>query len=247
MNLEQTLQNLGYDRYEAKLYLSALQLGEGTVSELAHHANIPRTTAAEVLESMQHKGMVSSYSKQTHKYWLAEDPQRLFAGFKRSEEEFQRALPELTKLRGTGTQDKPQVKVYSGVEEMKLILDDVIETKHNILALISWDDWVGFFGEEFIEEFIRRRYQHFLKIRVISPRTESAGRLKKQDTQQMRQMRFLPENIQLMRTTNFIYGDKIAIISLSKKEPTGVVIRDTDIAYANSLYFENLWQHSADT
>jgi HTH-type transcriptional regulator, sugar sensing transcriptional regulator len=246
MNKQQLLEKLGYHPYEASIYLAALELGEATVSELAHKTEMPRTSVQEVLMQMQKKGMISSYTKQTHKYWLAENPEKLLAGLKENEETFRNMIPELQALRPTGSDDKPQVRVYTGVNEIKLIMDDIIETKHHMLALISWDDWTNFFGQEYIRDFIERRYKHFLKIKVITPRTPLAFELKKKDQEQLRQTRFLPDSIDLKRISNFIYGNKIAIISLNKKEPTGILIEDPAVVYGNTLYFENLWSHSSD-
>jgi hypothetical protein len=114
------------------------------------------------------------------------------------------------------------------------------------LALISWDDWIGFFGREYIEDFIERRFKRFLKIKIITPRTTLAEKLKDKDEQQLRQTRFLSPNLQLRQITNFIYDNKIAIISLNKKEPTGILVEDENVVYANTLYFENLWNHSTN-
>ena len=245
MNKQQLLEKLGFHPYEASIYLAALELGEATVSELAHKTEMPRTSVQEVLAQMHKKGMMASYAKHTHKYWVAENPEKLLAGLKENEEAFKTMIPELQSLRPQGAYE-PIVKVYSGVSEIKLILDDIIETKHHILALISWDDWTNFFGQDYIHDFIERRFKHFLKIRVITPRTGLAEELKESDQSQLRQTRFLPDKVNLHRITNFIYGDKIAIIALNKKEPTGILIQDPDVVYGNTLYFENLWLHSSD-
>lgn len=245
MNRQQLLEKLGYHPYEASIYLAALELGEATVSDLAHKTEMPRTSVQEVLINMQKKGMVSSYSKQTHKYWVAANPEKLLTSLQENEEVLKSLIPDLQTLRPQNFA-KPQVKVYSGVKEIKVIMDDIIETKHHILALISWDDWIGFFGQEYISDFIERRYRHFLKIKIITPRTALSQKLKMNDEKQLRLTRFLPEKIDLKRITNFIYGNKIAIISLNKQEPTGILIEDADVSYGNTLYFENLWQNSED-
>jgi HTH-type transcriptional regulator, sugar sensing transcriptional regulator len=240
MNRQQLLEKLGFHPYEVSIYLAALELGEATVSDLAHKTEMPRTSVQEVLINMQKRGMVSSYSRQNHKFWIAENPEKLFVALKENEEAFKNILPELQALR-PHSEGKPQVKVYSGVKEIKLIMDDMINTKHHILALISWDDWVEFFGKDYIEDYIERRRTHFLKIRIITPRTPLTEKLKSIDEKELRQTRFLSGDINLKRINNFIYGDKIAIISLNKKEPTGILIEDSDVVYGNTLYFENLW------
>ena len=245
MTLQAVLEKIGFHPYEASLYLAALELGESTVSELAHKSDMPRTSVQEVLGNMQKKGLVTSYSKQAHKYWAAEHPDKILAAYRENEEAFRSVLPQLQKLTGEAT-DKPGVKVYSGVREIKLIMDDIIETKHHIQALVSWDDWIQFFGEEYIKDFIKRRYSHFLQIKIITPRTKMAVDLKKTDMQELRQTKFLPDSVNIQRLTNFIYGNKIAIISLNKKEPTGIVIEDPDVVVGNQLYFGHLWNHSSD-
>lgn len=245
MNLHALLEKLGLHPYEASIYLAALELGEATVSELAHKTETPRTSVQEVVVNMQKKGLLSSYTRQTHKYWVAEDPNKLLKALQENQAALQTAMPELQGLRIKNDQ-RPQVKVYSGVKEIKNIMDDILDTQHHISALISWDDWIEFFGDEYVSDFIKRRYTKFLKIKILTPRTKLADRLKVKDGQELRHTRFLPENISLKRISNFIYGDKIAIISMNKKEPKGVLIDDADVVYANTLYFENLWQHSSD-
>ncbi len=245
MNPQQLLEKLGYHPHEAQVYLAALELGEATVSELAHRADMARTTVAEVVEHLQKKGLLLPYYKKLRKYWVAENPEKLLANLRADEQTFEGLLPELVAMR-KGSNNKPSVQVFAGVAEIKRIMDDIIESRHHIEALISWDDWMEFFGPDYIFDFIKTRHSRFLKIKMIAPRTATSQTLKQSDEQELRQTRFLPAGYNLRRVSNFIYGDKVAIISLNKREPTGVVIDDADTAYANKLYFENLWQHSQD-
>ena len=243
MNPQALLEKLGYTPHEVKIYLAALELGDATVTELAHKAEFPRTTVQEVIEHMQKKGLLKPFIKKQHKYWVAENPERLLANLKANEESFTDLLPELMSLRRNPS-NKPQMVLYTGLSEIKNIMDDIIESKHHVSTLISLDDWYNFFGSEYTQDFIKRRHTHFLKMRMITPKSEKAIELKKNDDRELRHIRFLPEGIDLRRITNFIYGDKFAIISFNKKEPTGIIINDPDLTHGNRLYFENLWLHS---
>jgi hypothetical protein len=111
---------------------------------------------------------------------------------------------------------------------------------------VSWDDFAVYFGDDFISDFIERRYRHYLKIRLITPQTALAKVLKQRDTKELRHTRFLPDYIALRRVSNFIYGNKLAIISMNKHEPVGIVIEDPDVVHAMSIYFESLWLHCFD-
>jgi|SRR3989344_1951888 len=245
MNVLQVLEKLGYHPHEAQIYLAALELGEATVTELAHHAEMARTTTQEVVEHLQKKGLLIPYLKKLRRYWVAQNPEKLLANLKANEQAFEGLLPELV-ARRKGSGNTPSVQIFSGLTEIKQIMDDIIESKHHIVALISMDDWFKFLGMDYTQDFIDRRRSHFLKIRMISPDSDTARRLKKNDEQELRHLKFLPSGMNLRGITNFIYGDKTAIISFNRREPTGILIHDADIAYANLLYFENLWRHSAE-
>jgi hypothetical protein len=145
------------------------------------------------------------------------------------------------------TMVKPKLRVYSGVSEIKMIMDDIIESKRNILGLVSEDDFRDFMGEAYMNEYVKRRIKTFLRVRLIAPRgSERAMMLKQKDSSDLRHIRFLPEHLNLRRISNFIYGDKVAIISLSQKEPIGIILEDPDFAAAMGAYFESLWHHSSE-
>ncbi|MCC2631208.1 MAG: hypothetical protein K0S38_1017, partial [Candidatus Paceibacter sp.] len=84
---------------------------------------------------------------------------------------------------------------------------------------------------------------HFLKIRLLTTRTTLSRELKKNDDQELRTTCFLSNDSQI-RTSNFFYGNKVAIISLNKKLPVGSIIEDQDIHDTMSVLFEALWQKS---
>ena len=140
---------------------------------------------------------------------------------------------------------KPQIRVFMGLEEVKTMFDDMIESQHHIMAVVSWDDFKDVFGTDFVEDLIERRYTHFLRMRLITPRSDSAKLLKLQDEKQLRQTRFLPQGIELHRTSTFIYADKVSLISLNRKQPTAILIQDPDVVHGQTIYFESLWEHGS--
>ena len=245
MQIQNALQQVGYSPQEIKIYLALLKMGETNIADLSHQAQIPRSSAKELLEGMHAKGLTNYYIKHGRHYWIAENPEKLVAILEERLAAFRSILPSLEAMKSV-TWDKPRVLLYTGAQEIKLIMDDIIETKHHILALVSWDDWLESLGREYLDDFIERRYSHFLKIRFITPRTDLALSLKQTDAEELRHTRFLPPDIELRRTSNFIYGTKVAIISMNKKEPTGIVIEDSDVVHAMTIYFESLWLHCGE-
>lgn len=246
MHIQTVLQQLGYPAGQVKIYLASLKVGESTIADLAEQVGMPRTTVTELLADLHKHGLMNYYIKRSRKVWVAENPDKLLITLKEREAALQTILPVLHGMRRESGSSKPNIRYYAGIEEVKNIFDDIIETKHHMLALVSWDDFKAFFGDEFVSDFIERRHAHFLKIRLITPKTDLAVLLKQQDGAEMRQTRFLPEHIALRRVSNFIYNGKVATISLNRKEPMGIIIEDPDVVHAQTIYFESLWHHSTE-
>ncbi|MDR3643258.1 MAG: hypothetical protein P4L74_06575 [Candidatus Doudnabacteria bacterium] len=243
MQTQTVIEQLGYSKSQAKIYLASLRLGEAIVSEIAERVAMPRTTVEELILGMNKQGLMNYYVKRGRKYWVAEKPGRLLEILKGRESAFVEILPQLEQL-GKKNGNKPSVHYYSGFEEIKNIFDDIIETKHHVKALLCWEDLQENMGRQFMSDFAERRCKHFLKIQVISPNTRAAAAMKARDTEESRQTRFLPADVPLQNISNFIYGAKVAIISFNRRKSTGVVIEDPVVARAQTIYFDNLWQHS---
>ncbi|KKW12806.1 MAG: Transcriptional regulator TrmB [Parcubacteria group bacterium GW2011_GWA2_49_9] len=219
MHLSKVIEKFGYSKNEVRVYLAALSRGESMVSDLSALLKLPRSRVQLIVEKLQKDGLMNVAAQRRYKYWVAENPERLLIGLKEKEAALKAVMPELSVLRREGGA-KPTVKVFRGVEEIKLIYEDILATKHPILAIIAWDRWVELFGEEYLSDFTKRRIAHFLRLRLLVAKSAKGLVVQKGDARTLRVTRFLPGSVPVS-TTNFIYGNKIAIISLNKKEPTG--------------------------
>ncbi len=242
MHLRAVIEQLGYSPHEVAVYLAALELGGSTVTEIAAKAKLPRTTVNLVIRSLQKKGLMNAFLKQRRQIWAAENPEKLVIALKESEAALKIVLPELQSLRhDTGV--KPTVRTYGGAQEIRQIMNDILESKHHISAMLAWDDWTNLLGASYLEDFIETRYRHYLRIRLLTPKSKAAVALKQKDNQELRITQFLPETISITNA-NFIYANKVAIISLNKKRPVGILIEDADIHHTMEVLFEGLWRQS---
>ncbi len=245
MNVRTLIEQLGYSPHEATVYLAALELGSSTETEIAERAKLARTTVASVIESLQKKGLMSAYLKGRRKIWAAENPERFMAVIHTRQAILKTLLPELQSMRRSAV-PPPIMRAFSGVEGIRQIMDDIIETKNHVFAVISWDDWVGLLGKPFLDEFIKTRKEHYLSIRLLTPKTKMSLELKDRDAGDMRVTQFLPGGV-TVANTNFIYGNRTAIISVKSKSATGVLIEDEDIHHTMEIFFESLWLRSGGT
>ena len=242
MHLRNVIEQLGYSPHEVTVYLAALELGGSTATEIAEKAHLPRTTAKLIIDSLHKRGLMNAYLQRRRKVWAAENPEKLLIDLHENEAALKLILPELQSLRhDTGV--KPTVRAYSGSQEIKQIMNDMLETKHHISAIMSWDDWVRTLGKNYIDDFIESRTRRYLRMRLLTTKTKTSVALKNDDGKDMRTTQFLQDSLGI-NNANFIYGNKVAIISLNTKRPVGILIEDQDIHHTMEVLFESLWHQS---
>lgn len=225
------------------MYVTSLNLGDATISEIAQSAKIPRTSVQVIVQELAKKDLMNFFVKRRRKYWVSESPEKLLIGLKEKETALKEVMPDLQALRyNTGV--RPTVKFYNGTEGIRLILSDVIESKHHILSLTSMEDAMRLLSDDF-RDFIERRRNNHLRVRFLTNRSPITEDLKKRDSEELRHTRFLPSGFEL-KNANFIYGDKVAIISLNKKLPVGIIVEDNAIASTQTALFEAAWSGSLE-
>ncbi len=241
MNIQKVIEQLGYKRKEAEFYLAALQLGEAKISDLAEKLKMPRTSALMIAEKLQKDGLINYYVKRYNKYWVAENPNKLLLKLREVEEKLKEILPALKAMELKTALGKPTVKVYVGAQEIQLIFADIILAKNNFRAIIAWDDLTRILGAKFITNFIDTQNKHFLKLRLLTPVGNTGRLLKEADSKESRETRFLSRHTKSLNTATFIYGNKVAIVSLNETLSTGFLIEDIDVHNTITVFFEELW------
>src|SRR3989338_7780452 len=84
--LPAALRTLGFSEKEATVYVALLELGHGTVTEIARKAGINRTTGYDILDSLANKGVVNVSGKEPKQEYAAEPPESVIEYLKREAE-----------------------------------------------------------------------------------------------------------------------------------------------------------------
>ena len=114
----------------------------------------------------------------------------------------------------------------------------------HIRAIVPWESWSSLLGQSYLNDFINLRVRHFLNIKMLVPKTENTLKLRERDSKELRQTKFLPDNI-IVEDALFIFNDNVAIITLNERQPTGVVIEDSATTRMMSVFFEDLWERGS--
>jgi sugar-specific transcriptional regulator TrmB len=71
------LETLGLNKNQSNTYLSLLELGKGTVVEIARYSGVNRTTVYDNLESLRKKELITVGIEYGKRYFYAESPESL--------------------------------------------------------------------------------------------------------------------------------------------------------------------------
>ena len=71
------LNELGLEEEETKIYLAALELGQGNMKDLAYKANVKRTSAYNYVENLIKKRLLVSGKKKKRTVYSAVHPNQL--------------------------------------------------------------------------------------------------------------------------------------------------------------------------
>ena len=72
-----TLQSIGLSDKETRVYMALLELGKGTVSQIARKSHINRTTTYDILASLGEMDIISISGKQPKQEYVAEQPEKI--------------------------------------------------------------------------------------------------------------------------------------------------------------------------
>lgn len=238
------LTNLGFSDKEASVYLALLELGPSTTTEISRKAKINRTTGYDILESLASEGLVNTLGKTKIQKFVAENPDKVIVflenKIKKGEERLKQAynlLPELFSI--YNVEEKPKVKYYDGVDNIKEIFEDTLTAKNEIIGYAVGADAFEAVGENYLRDYFKRRIEKNIKVRVIAPDDPDTLKVTEHDKDELRESYIVPRDKFYFTTETNIYNNKILIMSW--KEKFAVLIESKEIADAQKKVFELAW------
>jgi HTH-type transcriptional regulator, sugar sensing transcriptional regulator len=241
---ETTLQKIGLPKNEAKVYVSLLKLESASVGQITKISGIHRRNVYDVLERLVNKGLVSYVTKEKVKYFEAADPYFLLSILEREKEKLKNnkndlspLLSELLQIKKVSSSKDSLVVIYKGVNGIKTVLEDVLNSKKENLVLGAHRPPEVM--RNYLERFHERRAKLAVKEKLLFNKND-AKRAKKLSQHSFTKVKFLPKKSNGQTAIN-IYGDKVAILMWS--DPVGILIKNADVAKTFREYFKLLWKN----
>lgn len=246
MQYDSPLTTLGLTSREARVYTSLLEVGPTSVRKVASFTKLNRGVVYETIKELVSKGLVGYHKKGERRKYFAEPPEKLKHLLKAKEQDLLRAkqvadnvIPQLMAL-DHHQFGAPKVKFYEDDEGIVTILRDVLNTA----AELNPKEYFVYSSRP-LRQYLYRQFPNFTRRRVkkdICVKVIAIGKGGDPITKAERKYLNQPRN-ERFSSYNIIYGDKVAMISVSADEtPYGVIIEEPGVAAMQKYLFEQLWQ-----
>ncbi|PIQ68981.1 MAG: hypothetical protein COV91_01125 [Candidatus Taylorbacteria bacterium CG11_big_fil_rev_8_21_14_0_20_46_11] len=238
MQIKTVLKQLGLNDRHATIYLACLELGSASIQKISAKSGFARSTCEAVLQSLQKKGYITTFKKKNTRYFSPEDPKKLIGEAKDKVSLLEKSLPEFSALYFKGG-EAPSARVYEGEKAVNLVFMEILDEAKELLAFGSVDELTAVFPNYFTE-FTKNRIERTIPLKLILRNTPLAQERQELGPQELREVRITPDEERPYAGLVYIWGNKIAMVSL-KKEITAFVIESEDLSHIQKAMFFRIW------
>ncbi len=245
LTIQRLLRDLGFSPAEAETYWALLNLETVSIRKVAEFSGINRGTTYEAIKSLLTAGLVHARKSGEREYFSAESPEKVYdlirerrKNLMETQRQAQRLIPELL-ARKARPQGSPLVRYYEDDEGIVTILKDVLQT----CAQLEKPEY-RIYSSRPLRQYLYRKFPQFTERRIQEGITVKAIAIGQGgEPAGMAERKWLEEPAgNEVSSYMFIYGDKVAHISISDDlTPYGVVIEERGMAAMQRLIFEQVW------
>jgi sugar-specific transcriptional regulator TrmB len=240
-DLIHSLIDLGLTENEAKVYIAGIELGPTTILQLSKLSEVKRTTIYSVIDSLQKLNLIQIEFDGWKKLFKTQNPENLSQILDRRQHILESLIPKINSL-NTTKKDKNELSYWEGLSAIKQVYNDLLadtEPFEDYLVLGNQEIWLEL-DKTFTKDFIARRSQKQLKIRLLLSDSEISREYQKNQAKHGVKIRLLPKNTIL--TTNLVITKNKVVIHQLLPPPTAIVSTNSSIIQTHRETFELLWQ-----
>ncbi len=236
------VKNVGLSEKAAKVYLACLEMGEGTIQDLARQAKIKRTTIYYLLTELIENGALVETRRNKKSFYVATHPRDLIKFAKTRIRETEEALP-LLEEKHHAIFEKPRLYFLFGPQGFKQIWDMIFAAKEKEYCLITeGESFLDFVKEKYIlDEIIKKKKDLGIRSKQIISDSEYARKIVAKDARENRASKILPKTVGKLPFTEVICGNFVAFIS-PRFENNLFVVEDALFAKTRQSVFDALWE-----
>ena len=237
--LEKNLSELGFSPSEIKIYLHLLKTGSSYPNKISSQTKINRTNVYEALDRLISKGVISFITKNKIKWYEANSSETILTLIKEREEKLKKTkeniIEDISKLKINPNKKSLEANIFIGKKGLRILFEEIIETKKPISLLASELQFKKLFGPYF-ELWHKKRIKEKIKQRSIFPK-RFKNKLKQRN---LLKYKFVDDKF-TNPTTTILYGNNSLFIQWSE-EPIAIKIENKEIGHSHLNHFNLLWK-----
>ncbi|OGL89846.1 hypothetical protein A3I45_02090 [Candidatus Uhrbacteria bacterium RIFCSPLOWO2_02_FULL_53_10] len=249
-HLIEPLSHAGLNDREARVYLAALSLGSSGAQEIAHAADVLRSSVYDLLDALMEIGLVHQLDCEGMRKFTAEPPERMVDVLQTQVDQLVRrraileqALPELTAIEYRQA-PRPKVFYFEGREGIRRLSKRYEEQPAPFVEIVPLETVRAYFHDDEFEAHRQTLVKRRIKGRVLFVAKQPPVDVMKQVFEQYGwQSRHVELGEQMETGHVSVKGDEVYAFSYDQI-PIGVVIESAPIAASLRRVFDLAW-HAA--
>jgi sugar-specific transcriptional regulator TrmB len=242
------IEEAGFSDKEAAVYLATLEVGRGSVMEIAKIAKVERTTTYRILQSFLPIPLVQTFKENKKTRWAALHPRYLVDYVQKKKNAIHELFPELEALYNLN-EEKPKLAYFEGEEGLGQLTANIIKevkVRGELLSFSAPGAASGYYTTKRFLQFAQERAKKQIMSRILIPTIEGIPDYKVgEDWKNWRHVKIVdPEKFPFKASFN-IWNNKVAILTV-RTHPIGVVIDSKDISDTLRSIFEMVWRQIKD-
>jgi HTH-type transcriptional regulator, sugar sensing transcriptional regulator len=231
------LQNLGLTEKESQIYLGLLEIGSGTVQEIATKSGVKRTNIYNLLSGMKNKGLISEVKQDNKTLLIPENPDVLVKRAQDNLKNIQTSLPEIIGIFNTPG-NKPKVKFFEGKEGLKRAYQDIVDTGETNYGFSDYEKMFQAIEPDWLWQFPTKRVAKKIFFYCIAKNGPNGRAMRDKDKEHLRKTK-LTKDLKLDTEIN-VYGNKVSFHSF-RRPYAAVIIEDRAIAESIKSIWQGWW------
>ena len=222
---------------QRRVYLSLMQLGKATISQIADLAQIKRTNAYNIITELKELGYVHEVMDSKKKTYAAADPNVFVSELRQSTKSFEEMLPYLHAVQRRN--GKPYVQYYSGADGLKTAFSQIYKPKDARYFTSIERNIITIPDEVTRWQKIYKAGKAAADSRHILTDTKSDRAFAKHLTKDDQRVRYLPPAMDL--NVDIVLADSRVFLTSFEEGIHVTVIRSEAIYKALSAIFDLAW------
>lgn len=244
LRLLRTLEEIGLDDKEARVYLAALALGPSSILKIANEAAVKRTTVYSLLSALRTKGLVNVEVRGFKRRYVASPPSALRTILSQKLTMLDESIEDFSALFNLSGQGSV-IRHYEGLAAIKGLYEELLQSVHAsdpyyvLTDLAKWQSLDG----RFFSSIVKRRAQKNVELRILTTPSKVALQRQSKDPDYGSHFRVLPQSMTI--NTNMIITPRYLAFHQLVSPLDAILLNNKSIITTQMEMFKVLWNTCA--